>query len=187
MKNTRYTGNAPCAGCKKIGARDSKNDVCDQCQEEIKIGRAVKVEQKYVPIFQHYHAFRSDAVNRLMHKLLEALDNPMAPKTHRKDDVIKSAWGSNGKWYVIPHTALERLREFAEEMDSQIQAIQDKIGAIPKMREEAIREERDRIYTEGVEAGKNLLFQLESGGITMDDFAKNLRYHPAQATTTPTT
>lgn len=183
----KYTGNEPCAGCKKIGARDSKNDVCDQCRKEIEIGRAVEVEQKYVTIFQHYYAFRSDAVNGLIHKLLEALDNPTAPKTHRKDDVLKSAWGSNGKWYTIPHTALERLREFAEEMDRQVQAIRDRIEAIPKMREEAIREERDRIYTEGVEAGKNLLFQLENGGITMDDFAKNLRYnHTAQATTQTT-
>ena len=169
----RYTGDTPCAGCKKLGARESKNSVCDQCQKEIEIGRAVAVERAYVPIFQHHHAFRSDAVNTLIHKLLTAINNPTAPKT--------------GKWYVIPDSALIHLQEFAKDMDQQIMAIQDRIKSIPAMREEAIREERDRIYNEGVRAGQNLLFQLESGEIIMDDFAKNLRYnHPAQATT-PTT
>lgn len=41
--------------------------------------------------------------------------------------------------------------------------------------EQAVKEVKDRIYNEGVAKGRELLRQLNSGEITLDDFSKPVK------------
>jgi len=62
-------------------------------------------------------------------------------------------------------------------MDDYVYNLRKEIDELPKMSREAVQAEKDRIYNEGIEKGRDLLMQLNGGKITQDDFEKSLNYH----------
>src|SRR3990172_275483 len=77
---------------------------------------------------------------------------------------IKNSWGNNGKYYKIPAAAFEPLQEFFLAMDRAAEDMSP--DNIEKAVGDATRKERNKIYNEGVEHGRNLLFALNDGTIT---------------------
>jgi hypothetical protein len=69
------------------------------------------------------------------------------------------------------------LRIAFEEIDQKARQIDKELKALPDIVKQAVAAERTEIFNQGIEKGRNLLMQLESGGITMEDFYKNIPYH----------
>lgn len=182
-----YKGKEPCQGCGKTGrevSRYSKNQLCPPCMDSLKLGRVREYEEKfqYVSLNQHYFAFHTPKteinLNTTVHKFLKSLDTGERMGKYVED--IKYSWGSNREAFSIPKPLYEPLKQFFNEMEAYLREYADKVEAESSKfyydRKKILQEERDKIYNEGVEMGRNLLMQLESGGLSMEDFAKNLSY-----------
>lgn len=178
-----YYGNEPCPGCNTPATerpRPEKKSLCPDCARYLAIGRAHEKQiEPHRKIFQHYHAFRHDTTNILLHKILKAIDNPNAEITPSNDGKrsIKECFGSNGVYYKIPHRCFEPIEAFFKQLDEHSMLIEKSLKSLPEKVEKAIAEERTRIYNEGVEMGRNLLLQLENGGLSMNDFYRQIPYH----------
>ncbi|MDO4801928.1 MAG: hypothetical protein Q4A15_07150, partial [Prevotellaceae bacterium] len=66
-----------------------------------------------------------------------------------------------------------------EEMIRRISQIGQEIYSIEeeleKKKQDELREEKNKIFNEGVEYGRNLLFQLNRGEITAEDINKEIK------------
>lgn len=178
MTQKTYHGDEPCAGCNRPATerpRQNKKVLCPDCANALAAGLAYAAQiEPHTEFFQHYHAY-SRNVSLLVHTLLAALHNPTAP--HNRCAPMKYTFGSNGARYIIPTRCIEPLRIAFEAIDQKVIQIEKELKALPDIVKAAVADERTRIFNEGTEKGKNLLMQLESGGITMEDFYKNIPYH----------
>lgn len=180
-----YKGKEVCQGCKTTGVertRHNKTDLCGDCKKLIKIGRAQEQEAKfkYVDIRQHYHAFSSmdfddSTLNKFIHELLRSLDCPDAEIVEFMI-AIKPSSGDNCGRYKIPQPFVEPLTTFMGHMDKVVRDLRKQKDDLPYLAEKAVREEKTRIYNEGVEKGRDLLFALNSGTITLEQFNEKLNY-----------
>lgn len=173
-----YYGNDPCAGCNRPAteqARPDKKSLCPDCANALAAGLAYARQiEPHTEFFQHYHAYSPD-VSKLVHTLLAALHNPTA--SHTRSQPLKYAFGDNDARYIIPTRCFEPLRLAFEAIDQKVIQIERELKALPDKAKQAVADERTEIFNQGIEKGRNLLMQLESGGITMDDFYKNIPYH----------
>jgi hypothetical protein len=173
-----YEGKEPCQGCKRPGNvawRTTKNRLCQDCEALIKQARAQqKATETHVNIFQHYHAFRSAEVNRFVHEILAALHNENAVTIHAEP--LKWTAGNNGKRYKIPERTYEGLKGYFNGLDVWLREIETREKDIPEKARAAALAEKTQIYNEGIEYGRNLLLQLGTGGVTMEDFEKQVPY-----------
>lgn len=174
-----YTGDAKCAGCGKTGrevSRDYKDSLCSNCKRLLALGRAKDIELKveYANIKQHYHAYSSSRVNDFVHDMLTMLNNPTAP-ANTPYFSFKSTFGDNCQCYRIDVKLVEPLKKFFHELDSYCNELKDAYNRMDKDAEQAVKEVKDRIYNEGVAKGRELLRQLNSGEITLDDFSKPVK------------
>lgn len=180
-----YTGKEVCQGCGKSGTelpRYEKNMLCENCKAELRKARAINFvsEIKYVRIRQHYHAFQSlsfndDPLGKMMIKLLTELSNPYAEATGL--ECIQYTQGDNCLWVNIPEKLLVPLREFNAIISDYIREIKKEKESLPKMAKDAVQSEKDRIFNEGIEKGRNLLYQLNNNEITPDQFLKPCHYN----------
>jgi hypothetical protein len=192
-----YKGKAPCLGCNKTGQespRLKKDALCWDCQQTLKLGRAKQHEQgiEYIDVWQHYHALRDmnwssshplhgqGSINSMIHSLLKAIDNPHVQHTKRVHSPFGDSFGSNGASYKIDSRLLEPLKAFIEYMNLAKETLDKLIDEQKKGEKYAIdkviAEERDRIFNEGIEYGKNILLMLNSGELNMNDFAERISY-----------
>lgn len=175
-----YKGKEKCQGCGKSGEevnRYSKDELCETCKAALKLGLATDFENKieHAFIFQHYHAFRSDVVNVMIHKILKSMDNPNAKVSGGLEN-IKHSSGSNGKYYTIDKRFVAPLKELFTEIENKFNELENELSNVPKLVAKQMDLERDIIYNDGLEKGRNLLMQLNLGTITLDDLHKNRSY-----------
>lgn len=176
-----YTGKEVCQGCRQPGntkPRWKKDSLCADCESALMAGKAHGKElEPYVEFFQHFHAFH-EKVTPLVHKILAALHNEnITHSQYKRFESMLQSFGSNGKRYTIPERCYAPLKEAFLELDKQVRLLEKSLQALPGIAKEEVQKERDRIYNEGIEKGRNLLLQLESGGLSMDDFYKQIPYH----------
>lgn len=181
-----YQGKEICQGCSKSGAeapRYSKDELCQSCKESIRLGRAKEIEMKeeYTDVSSWSTSltsldFGDRILPNLLSGLLDGLHNPYAQSTQKLHQPFNphNSYGSN--WHTIPTRVVEPMKEFFEKIQAVIKDIKQEKDNIPQVAREAVQDEKDRIYNEGVEVGRNLLFQLNQGEITETDFAKKLTY-----------
>lgn len=184
MAKGYYNGAEPCVGCGTPGntrSRSTKAGLCEVCMTDLKHGRSTRTSLLgYCSFRQHYHAYRNDKTNRLVHAVLAALHNPDIPGSHlERVDPLHSTFGDNCVWYVIPMAAYVPLKEFFRALDDELTEIKKTKERMPEEAKAIVQAEYDIVYNAGVKAGQNLLFQLEAGTITMEQFAENLKYHKA--------
>jgi len=174
-----YKGKEVCQGCQKTGIeapRWDKERLCNSCQSILEIGKAEKHEKEteYTHIFQHYHAFRNEMIGKLAIEIIGALNNPTAKTTTTEQGGFKYSSGSNGIRACIPSNTFEPLKKFFNEAEELFNNHRKEVDGLPKIIEERLSEERNRIYNEGIEAGRDLLNQLNRGEVTIDDFNKTV-------------
>lgn len=182
-----YNGKEKCQGCKKSGVevpRYSKDELCKSCSDFLESGKYLKIEDsvEYVGIRQHHHAFRTldfddHTCDVLIRDLLHSVDNPYAKKKVKYSCPIKGTTGDNCYYVNIPLRFYEPLIKFGQQIDTLITDIRSQKASIPVLARAALIEEKNRIYNEGIAKGRELLFSLNSGEISMNDFEKKLFYN----------
>lgn len=173
----RYEGKELCAGCKKTSQespRTRKNDLCWVCEEALEYGRAKKHEDgiEYQRVRQHYHAYRSNELNKLLHDLLKSLHNPSAKAGGYEE--VKHYFGDNVGWYTIPSHTFKVVVEFMQRLEDKMKDITEQYEGIEPAAKIAVSNEKNRIYNEGVQKGRELLMSLNNGEISMSDFSKSI-------------
>lgn len=181
-----YTGKEVCQGCKISGSdapRNNKNDLCHKCSEILKIGKSSDKESsiKYTLVKDWNNGFNhinwdDKCLDTLANNLLRALDNNYANTKHEIS--TKRAQYLGHKYYKIPEGVAEALNEFLNSLDKEIAAIRKKYKDADEHASTAVdiavSKERDKIYQEGIDKGKSLLIQLNSGQVTMSEFENKL-------------
>ncbi len=181
-----YQGKEICQGCSRPGTekpRYSKDELCQDCKESIKLGRAKEVElnEKYTSVSSWPTNlpgidFSDRTLSNLLSGLLKGLHNPYVNATNNLFQPFNPHNIHGHENHKIPTRVVEPMTEFFDKIQTVIMEIREEKKGLPKMAQEAVQEEKDRIYNEGIEAGRNLLFQLNQGAITETDFAKKLTY-----------
>ena len=137
------------------------------------IGRQViaegKTHSKYANVFVHYHHFYDEECNKAIHKMMEQMENPDATVCQWAN-LSRIPDGNNGRRYKIPMQFFKALDEFLCTFAKAWGELKTQRDNIPKEAAEAVRQERNRIYNEGVAYGRNLLTQLNRGEIGVNDF-----------------
>jgi len=175
-----YKGKEPCQGCGKTGIempRTDKNKLCKKCVDQLQIGRIAEFEQneQYILVFQHFYAYRPDVLNNIVHDVLRSVSNPNVKRANGHFN-IKYATGNNGIYYRIPERFYEVIIKLMTELQTRYNELSEREKQIPIIVSAEIEKERNEIYNAGVAKGRDLLFQLNTGGITMDDFNEKLIY-----------
>ena len=178
-----YTGNEPCPGCGHPASerwRPSKMDVCMVCRERLRLGenieKYISQQEDYVRFSHHIYAYRNDEVSKLSHELFSSVNSQAMKSTHEYP--ITGASGSNNKMYCIPKKLYDWAREWFSNLDKRLLEIKKEEDQLPSKIELAIQfavnQERNKIFNEGVNYGRSLLVQLNSGEITMDKFNEKI-------------
>jgi hypothetical protein len=181
-----YSGKEVCQGCGKPGtkvSRYSKDELCQSCKDTLKLGLAkdVELKEEYTSVSSWPTAlpsldFGDRTLSDLLRGLLDGLHNPSAEATSHLHHPFNPHNIHGSQHHTIPARVVEPMKEFFTKIQDLIREIKQEKEGLPKMAKDAIQEEKDRIYNEGVEKGRDLLFQLNQGSITQDDFAKKLTY-----------
>ena len=175
-----YTGKEKCQGCGKSGAENprwEKDNLCESCKSLLNLGKAKDVEltKEYKDIRQHLHAYSTNELNSIVHEILGALNNPTVGRTAVPEALFYSS-GDNVRYYHIEAKLFEPLRKLFGDLNTLYRDVKKQQESIPA----DVRLETDmyknEIYNQGVARGRNLLIQLNSGGITPEDFLKDQRY-----------
>lgn len=180
MAILRYEGDQPCPGCGTPGtikARTGKNDLCEDCKRLLQIGKEAKKFEEAVSysIFHvtRYAFWRNDldeAVFEFLKEISNESASPRGPSFHLFRDGVISP-----RTYRIPTLIAEPLEKFLNciaDIGRQFYRYEDKLA---EENEEILNEERNKIFNEGVEYGRNLLFQLNRGELTAADISKEIK------------
>lgn len=171
-----YNGKEVCQGCKVSGVeqfRWSKDSLCPTCDKIFTLGqckdRHNRIDELFTSTFMHFNAYRNREVNDFVHSILSIVENEYHTKYGgNTQQSMKPAFGGNGKHYKIPEVLLEPFTEFFNKLDACMSESND--SAVDEKVRKMLADVKNEYFNEGVEKGKNLLFQLNSGEITMDKF-----------------
>lgn len=173
-----YEGKEICQGCKRTGSespRPYKNELCYSCGRALKIGMTHEAESsiEYANVFQHYFAYSDKGVKDALFKVLGVLN----VETANGKGVcvnIRHSFGNNGLYFKIDKRLIEPLTELFEYMSSRIRNIEQQEKEIPKKAQKEVEILKDKIFNDGIKRGKQLLFMLNSGEISVSDFADRI-------------
>jgi hypothetical protein len=174
-----YEGKEPCQGCGKTGLeqhRSIRTKLCPSCAEILKRGKQVNVEteRKYVRFFQHFYGFKNETVRQLSYDLLDAYNNQFAVLINQKE-CLKYSMGSNGQSYTIPASLYDSIKNILNNLENTLDDIKNREQRVKELAIQAIADEKNEIFNEGVEMGRNLLMQLNAGSITIDQFNEPIK------------
>lgn len=170
-----YEGKEKCQGCGKPGTesiRRSKDKLCDECSKYLQLGKVREVESgiKYAGVFQHFNA-ASRELNNALQAFLAAVHNPHSNVTQGYHCILKE-WGDNGLRYIVDSRIVEPLQALMEVLRKRDYELRMQLEELPGQAEKAANAERNKIFNEGVKYGRNLLSQLNSGEISVNEFEK---------------
>lgn len=77
--------------------------------------------------------------------------------------------------FVIPKITFEAAKELCEAIKEVSWKLRREEHEYKERLEKELAEQKNDIYNEGVEHGRNLLFQLNNGKISLDDFSKRIK------------
>lgn len=185
MSDGWYKGKEPCQACGKSGTeipRWSKNELCQDCKEIIKKWKSAsgELKYKYIGVRQHYFAFSSlnfddNTLNSAIIDLIIALSNGYAdPET--RTNCFKYSQGDNCVYGNIPEPFFEPIKKLFLILDDYVRNIRKESDGLPEKTKKEVQKEKDRIYNEGVQKGRDLLFALNNGEITMSEFSERISY-----------
>ena len=184
-----YTGKEVCQGCQAPGSekqRRNKNDLCYDCENLLNLGKVSQHNQsiKRTSIKAAFHLFAGHhgGLNKLFADLLESMSNPHEKCNSYPVKTIldRDSSRTNGISYNIDSNVIEPLIAVAVEIDKLCWDMYRKERDLPKLAAEQVQIERDRIFNEGIAKGRELLQQLNSGLITLQDFDKNNHSYQSQ-------
>jgi hypothetical protein len=176
-----YEGKEICQGCQKPGTekpRQHRHGLCSGCNKTLRAGAEVLAIEKSdkaprIMVRQHFHAFKSKSANDVAFALLSALNEPNAP--YMRADTLKYTFGTN-QFYIVREDVFEALKPVMLKIDEELYKHEMEMCNMSYTVRDAVAAEKERIYNEGVQHGRNLLMQLNSGTLTLSDLDKNVAY-----------
>jgi hypothetical protein len=177
-----YKGKETCQGCRKSGIekpRWDKDRLCEECNDLLKLGQARDFDNKieYVGVSDWHNGYRNIgdiSLDKFANAILDALNNPTAKEVERID--FPRAQYSGQTFHKIPKNTAEPLKQFFLDLNEFAKQVSDAKERALSSANSHIFNEKQRIFNEGVDAGKNLLFQLNNGDITISEFGNKLPY-----------
>ncbi len=188
-----YEGDKPCPGCGRTGKEEPrmrKDGLCRDCQESLRIGKAIvkehELDRKHYLMddlmkgqLTWYHIPIKE-VDRALRNLLgqfSQFDKKNVGGTANLKTWLYGVPGSGTAYdsFVLPTVVFEAAKELCESLYNACWQLREDRENYKKELEAKLAEEKNDIFNEGVKYGRNLLFQLNNGGITLDDFSKRIK------------
>ena len=181
----QYKGKEICQGCGLSGndkPREDKNRLCRTCQDFLYKGKSIEFELKteYIRVVDWHNGyadfnFDTDiSLDKLANIILEALNNEKAKVVSEVAFPRRQHAGQT--YYKIPLKIVEPLKDFFQFTNEYIKNLKKSYSELGKQAKEKVSEEKDRIYNEGIERGRQILVQLNDGAISMNDFNSKETY-----------
>lgn len=198
----KYTGNNPCLGCGQTGQlrpRRSKDSLCDICTNDLKLGRDIRPEIKpedFTHVALRYHSislFDSDFDNEGYGKQVESAISNLIKSLDRRNvkssstiELTPSHAITGSHHATIKSDSADAIKLLVdallaqqERYKSMLKWLKGKRDNIELEKQSAIEmvknQERNKIFNEGVSYGKQLLIQLNNGGMTLNEFDKEIK------------
>ena len=190
-----YKGKEPCQGCGKPGSekhRWYKDRLCSDCQiifDKFKASEVEATTMKYVRVSKPRHGvfdissrgkINLSLSNMFVDSVLIGFNNPNAkPQEHKEGGTNKLGSLSGGYYerYIIPEIVFNSLKRAVVVIEEAVKEIREQQDAAFVAVNTQLEKERDKIYNAGIEKGRSLLFQLNSGDISANEFNNNYSYN----------
>lgn len=180
MTFLRYKGKEPCQGCGRTGEevpRREKNTLCEECSEYLRLGKQnekIVGAIHYMGIRVQWYKFHRNDLNSILFKFLDNVNNPDAPQAGGWLQT-KSTGVTACEFYNVPKVLAEPMVTMLDELDEFGRKLYDYEKKLKEENERTLNKERNRIFNDGVEHGRNLLFQLNRGEITAEDINREIK------------
>lgn len=198
-----YNGKIRCPGCGRTGEeapRKSKDCLCEDCENSLKIGRAIVKERNLESKNYCLDEFKVGKIkwNTYTYNVENALINLLNTFSQFKE--TNKIWGFPESLYfnrlisnlgeshkvILPTETFEaakRLCEVLKELNDDLEeksksykAVLDKELAEKKNQlYKELAEKKNEIYNDGVRYGRNLLVQLNNGEIAPNEILKDVK------------
>lgn len=183
-----YEGSAPCPGCGRTGeqvARKAKDALCHDCQEQLRIGRAIAQERQ---LERNYYKMEDIIVAELtwytipvaeIDKKLRNLLWTFSVFDSRNASYIPSNEGclagrieatTARDRFVLPRVTLDAAKELCGALKDACWDLKEQRENYRKELDAQLADQKNEIFNQGVARGRNLLLQLNSGEITLQEF-----------------
>ena len=190
-----YKGKEPCQGCGRSGEevpRLNKNCLCSECAEALNLGKALvkdrDLKRNYYKIddianaHMEWYIIPISNIDRALRDLLKTFSQFDTRNASYKGNpqsrflAGRADSGTSADNFVLPDVtfdAAKRLTELLKDACWKLKEERENYEQrIEKQCREELRQEKNRIFNDGVNHGRNLLMQLNSGEISVNDFEK---------------
>lgn len=184
-----YEGPEPCPGCGTPGtqrARSTKNHLCKDCIDALRIGQAIVKERGLDRNFYRmddltmahitWYKVPIKEIEWALKGLLETFsqfDSRYASYNQKYFGQMEPLTGHHD--FVLPTVTYDAAKVLTEKIMDFCWQLRREKNEYKKEVESEVNEERNRIYNEGVAYGRNLLTQLNRGEITLSDFEATVK------------
>ena len=187
-----YKGDKPCPGCGRPGTvvpRLSKDGLCYDCTEHLNIGRQLCEERnmergrfhldELTNGYMTWYQIRNTKIDGCLRDLLRTFsqfDSKYAGEYCRQDTMLAgyASCGTSHDDFVLPKVTFEAAKKLCHAIEDAVGELNRERESYQKKLDKQLAEQKNDIYNEGVEHGRNLLMQLNNNEITPDDFVKRI-------------
>lgn len=188
-----YKGTAPCPGCGRTGeevARSSKESLCHDCLDTLKIGRAIvkerNLDRKYFLMddltmgYMVWYQIRDKDIDKSLRELLRTFSqfDCRYAEGYRQQNYMLAGYagsGTSSDSFVLPKVTFEAAKKLCHAIEDAVVELNRERDNYKDELDKKLNEERNRIYNDGVAHGRNLLMQLNRGEISVNDFEKPVK------------
>lgn len=186
-----YKGDAPCAGCGKTGAeqpRKSKDALCFECRDLLLLGRqfsdhCTRIHSSFIIpelsiMTAQWYSIRIRSIEQSFISLLKSFchfDTRFVNRGYQFNRGI--LFGSVDAFtashtLILPNETIEYASELAKRLISFCNELDKERENYKRELDELLKTQKNDIYNQGIEHGRNLLAQLNSGEITVEEMNK---------------
>lgn len=129
--------------------------------------------------YMTWYEIRDTKIDRCLRNLLKTFsqfDRRYAGQCQTQKAMLagSAGCGTSADEFVLPRITFEAAKELCQAIASAVHGLNREREEYRKRLDEELAEQKNYIYNEGVEHGRNLLFQLNRGEITADDINKRI-------------
>ena len=187
-----YKGKLPCIGCGKSGEeapRKSKDCLCENCENSLKIGRAIIRERNLESKNYCLDEFKIGRIKwyTYIENVENTLINLLNTFSQYKDK--NHIWGFGEQLYsnklvsnlgashevILPTETFDAAKELCKALKEVNDDLEKKRQTYKTVLDKELAEEKNKIYNDGVRYGRNLLVQLNNGEITPNEILKDVK------------
>lgn len=187
-----YKGKLPCIGCGKSGEeapRKSKDCLCEDCENSLKIGKAIVKERNLESKNYCLDEFKIGSIKWYTYtdNVEEALINLLNTFSQFKEKNL--IWGFGESLYynklvsnlgasnevVLPKETFDAAKALCVALKEVNDDLDRKRRTYKAVLDKELAAEKNKIYNDGVRYGRNLLVQLNNGEITPNEILKDVK------------